>query len=378
MKHTKWNYVLVKEYVENLGYELISEKYINNKTKLLLIDKQGYYYEVSLANLLKNNISYKFSPSNSYTTQNIKLWLKLNNKPFILISDEYINNGSKLIIKDFDGYYYKITFGNMSSGQTPDKFHISNPYTIQNIKLWCELNNKPFKLLSDEYKGNNKKLKWQCLKDGCGEIFKSNLNHILQNRGCGVCHGKQVGLSNCLATKNPELAKEWDSQKNGNLTPYDVPANSRTKVYWKCPICNYSWKVKIATRNSSGSGCPICNESRGEQEIRRILNILNIFYIPQKEFEGLLGVGNGNLSYDFYLPDYNLLIEYQGEQHEKYIPYFHQSYDDFLKQVEHDRRKKEHTQNNNINLLEIWYWDFNNIEEILKNELNLNDIKLAI
>ena len=76
-------------------------------------------------------------------------------------------------------------------------------------------------------------------------------------------------------------------------------------------------------------------------------------------------MGNGLLSYDFYLIDYNILIEYQGLQHEKYKPGFHKSEKDFEYQQEHDRRKKEYAQNNNINLLEIWYWDYDNVEKIL-------------
>ena len=47
------------------------------------------------------------------------------------------------------------------------------------------------------------------------------------------------------------------------------------------------------------------------------------------------------------------------------------SKEDFERQLEHDRRKKEYAKQNNINLLEIWYYDIDNIEEILINELNL-------
>ena len=96
------------------------------------------------------------------------------------------------------------------------------------------------------------------------------------------------------------------------------------------------------------------------------------YYKPQKEYDGLLGLGNGNLSYDFYLPSYNLLIEYQGGQHEKYIKGFHKTKNDFIIQQEHDRRKKQYAEDNNIKLLPIWYWDFDNIEEILDKELIIN------
>jgi hypothetical protein len=46
------------------------------------------------------------------------------------------------------------------------------------------------------------------------------------------------------------------------------------------------------------------------------------------------------------------------------------------RQQEHDKRKKEYAQQNNINLLEIWYWDFDNIEQILNNELKLNNYNI--
>lgn len=57
-------------------------------------------------------------------------------------------------------------------------------------------------------------------------------------------------------------------------------------------------------------------------------------------------------------------------QHEKYVKGFHKSKKDFEKQLEHDKRKKEYALLNGYNFLEIWYWDFDNIEEILLSSLN--------
>jgi hypothetical protein len=59
------------------------------------------------------------------------------------------------------------------------------------------------------------------------------------------------------------------------------------------------------------------------------------------------------------------LIEYQGQQHEKFYKGFHSCKEDFHKQQKHDKRKKEYAKKHNINLLEIWYWDFDRTEEIL-------------
>ena len=84
-----------------------------------------------------------------------------------------------------------------------------------------------------------------------------------------------------------------------------------------------------------------------------------------------MGLRNGLLSYDFYLlSPYNLLIEYQGNFHDGSSGDY--SCENLEQQIEHDKRKREYAKNHNIPLLEIWYWDFDNIEEILKKELKLN------
>ena len=89
----------------------------------------------------------------------------------------------------------------------------------------------------------------------------------------------------------------------------------------------------------------------------------NISYIFQYSFDDLKGINDGLLSYDIYLDKMNILIEYQGEFHDgsayKMFP------ERFKEQQEHDRRKREYAKSHNIELLEIWYWDFDNIEEIL-------------
>ena len=92
------------------------------------------------------------------------------------------------------------------------------------------------------------------------------------------------------------------------------------------------------------------------------------------KYDSLIGLGGGNLSYDFYLPDYNLLIECQGIQHESYTKGFHKTKKDFERQLEHDRRKREYAKQHNIKLLEIWYYDMDNIEDILIKELELQYI----
>ena len=128
---------------------------------------------------------------------------------------------------------------------------------------------------------------------------------------------------------------------------------------------------------SNYKGCPICNASAGERKNQYYLNKQNIQYEHPKKFSGLVGIGGNLLSYDFYLPKFNLLIEYQGEQHER--PWIdgrvsdEEAYILFEKQKEHDKRKKEYANKNGYNSLEIWYYDFDNIENILNKILKVQN-----
>lgn len=106
---------------------------------------------------------------------------------YVLISKEYLRNNQKLIIKDKEGYLYYVRYSNLMFGRIPNRFDIHNPYTIDNIKLWCKLNNKPFKLVSDTYEGSNKYLKWQCLVEGCREIFEKPWSKIFGGKSCPFC-----------------------------------------------------------------------------------------------------------------------------------------------------------------------------------------------
>lgn len=95
-----------------------------------------------------------------------------------------------------------------------------------------------------------------------------------------------------------------------------------------------------------GHGCPICNESRLEREIKQLLDENNIEYKTQKKFDWLRN--KYPMSLDFYLPEYNIAIECQGEQHFKDREFFHQNFDE---RVRMDLLKKKLCKENDINVL---------------------------
>lgn len=217
--------------------------------------------------------------------------------------------------------------------------------------------------------GSSQKVWIKCQeKDYHGSYFIMPHSFTTGNR-CLYCAGKKVNRLDSLGITYVDVFDIW-SLKNEN-SPYEYLPRSHKKVWWKCKEeIHEDYLRSVDSSTNHRFKCPKCQYSKGEIQIEIFLNLKNIKYTSQKIFNELFGINGGNLSYDFYLSDYNLLIEYQGEMHEKFIRGIHKSNEDFEKQQEHDKRKKEYAKYNNIQLLEIWYWDFDKIEEILEKQLN--------
>jgi hypothetical protein len=112
-------------------------------------------------------------------------------------------------------------------------------------------------------------------------------------------------------------------------------------------------------------GCKICSSSKGESAIKKFLDSNHISHDPEHRFDDCKY--KKALPFDFYLMDYNICCEYQGIQH--YGPYeFFGGEKGFEIQKIKDKIKKDYCKKNNIRLIEIPYWEYDNIEIIL-NEL---------
>jgi very-short-patch-repair endonuclease len=105
--------------------------------------------------------------------------------------------------------------------------------------------------------------------------------------------------------------------------------------------------------------------SKGEKRISQFLDSHNIEYIREKTFKTCISPMGNCLRFDFYLEQFNLLIEYQGHHHEKPINKYQRAKIVHEKTVTHDGIKKEFVLDNQINLIEILYKDYETVEVIL-------------
>lgn len=101
---------------------------------------------------------------------------------------------------------------------------------------------------------------WKCID--CKESYDMAVYNKSKGKGCRYCSGRTVSLSNCLATKDLKLAKEWHQKLNGELTPYDVTCGESRVVWWLCPDCESSYNMSLNDRTSKKCNCPYCNGRR--------------------------------------------------------------------------------------------------------------------
>lgn len=182
-------------------------------------------------------------------------------------------------------------------------------------------------------------------------------------RKCPVCAARERALSR---RKSHKQFVEEMKQINPNIEILSEYTTNDCKVSCRCLIDNHIWETKphiLLGRH----GCPKCNSSRGENRIEKNLIELGIEYMTQYSFNDCKYVYA--LRYDFYLPQYNTCIEYDGIQHYRPTDFGSGDKDkiqeEFRQTIERDNIKTQYCIDNNIKLIRIPYTEFNNIEKII-------------
>ena len=225
--------------------------------------------------------------------------------------------------------------------------HRSIAYTKSSDKYKQDLLNKnPNIELIDKYINVKTKVKHRCVKHNY--IWCVSPDSVLQGAGCPLCLREKISGKN-------SLSHEEYIQRLMDINPYIVPIDKYTigsiKIMHKCLVCGNEWKA-TPFNILSGSGCPQCYMSHGEKIISIYLKEHNINYNPQYTFDDCKY--KYVLPFDFYLPDYNICIEYDGEQHYKPVEWFGGE-EGFKKTQKRDNIKTQYCIDNNIPLLRIRY-----------------------
>lgn len=217
-----------------------------------------------------------------------------------------------------------------------------------------------YKILNKEYVTTDKKLTFLCTKHNIE--FTSNIHNHLKCVVCQECR-KENALLKLIDYTDTFIAKA--KAIHGKLYDYRMVkyTGNKNKVHVICKK-HGSFYVRPDIHLAKQCGCPTCNASKGELKIYHFLNNKKI------DFSREYSIPGHRFRYDFYLPKYNLLIEFHGEQHYRPIEFFGGE-DKFYTRVRYDRIKKTLAKNNKMGLLVIPYTKFKDIPNILKNTLDI-------
>ena len=108
---------------------------------------------------------------------------------------------------------------------------------------------------------SNIKIWWQC---SAGHEWQATVNSRANGSGCPYCYGRYATETNNLASKYPELLREWDQEKNRDLNPSEITPHVNKKVWWRCRK-GHSWQATIYNRAKNKSGCPVCSREKARK-----------------------------------------------------------------------------------------------------------------
>ena len=204
---------------------------------------------------------------------------------------------------------------------------------------------------------NKNNITVQC-KD-CGSIRTSSLNKILQYSKCEVCSGYRW---------NTKTFIERMSEINSDVEILGEFKTTADHIKVKCKKCGRIWQPK-AKKLLEGLRCTCINGSKGELLVESILKKLKINYIHFYTIKDFKLISQNRIIVDFYIPDYNTFIEYNGKQHYVPIEYFGGEIQ-FNKQKIRDKELRNYCKENKINLIEIKYnLKEEDVEEIIKQKI---------
>lgn len=357
--------------LEDKDFGIIAiEQYVNNSTPILhYCIEHGIYWKTTPGRILNGRgcpqcKKEKFRRAMCKTHEKYVDELK-EKLPHIVAIEKYVDKSTHIMhyCTKHDMYWSATPDNVLHSNGCPlcrnetigNKLKKTHQQYIEELKQY----NHNIEVIG-EYVGANTQILHRCKIDGY-EWFATPANILF---GCGCPKCKTRKLSNMFSKSHAEYVREL-SVVNSNLEVLGEYINAKIPILHRCKIDGYEWEA-APSNILSGQGCPKCQTSKGEKQIHQWLENNNITYVYQKTFTDCKD--KKELPFDFYLPRYNLCIEFDGRQHFEPVDFSGKGQDwaleQFLITQKHDEMKNQYCNDNNIRLLRIPY--YKNIESELE------------
>ena len=241
---------------------------------------------------------------------------------------------------------------------------------LDNIKFLEHIN------VLSKYKNDREKVLIQCKY--CKKTKEITPHDLKQRKTtCIKCFRKMNSSKRACTIRNlrPDLVKYLEDENDADL----YTSQSKSKVWWVCPYCGLKYYRIVSKVSNYGFKC--CLSKNGisfpNRLFRALFTIKNINFYPEKTFEWAKNDNDNNYRYDYYLPDFNIIVEVNGSQHYNTDTFNKTS----KKQKEIDNKKKNLAQNNGIkkyHSINCSKSDFNFIKNNIINSNLLEDLQIKI
>lgn len=355
----------VAEVSSKLGnsYQILSEYKTAHEKVMVRHSVCGLSYSTSASNLSRGRKCPKCYPKGKAR----KTPMEFTNEVIELVGEEYefleeYSKSNELIkvIHRRCGNIYEVSPNSFLRGRRCPK--CSGNQATQ--KTTAQFKKEVRTLVGDEYTilGGyvNRATNIEIRHNRCGRVYHVEPGNFLYGSRCIECHYNDV--------RTP-IAEVHAKVRNALGDAYRVEddyINMQKPLKIRHLECGEVFSVRLTDVVQKRSGCPNCNQSRGEDYVSSYLKARSIHYTTQKRFKDLRNVMP--LSYDFYLPDYNVLIEYQGEQHFRPKTFGGMAKEEAIRRLErqkyHDKLKLEYAESNGYVLLTPTY-KLNTYEKVI-------------
>ena len=378
MKRVRRTYEDIRLYIESFNHTLLSKRedvmdkngYVKAKTKLLIKCEKGHEFNTCFDVYRNGKFKCKKCVQESghcrrkYTFNDIKGYFNNEGYTVTSLESDYKNMETVLNVICPRGHKWTSSYNNFQAGYKCPHCKIEDKENIEREELEQIIIKNGYEVIGFERAKDDffteSLFTIKCKND---HIIKKSVKSIRSNKmTCLECYGKKK--------KELEEVLLIFEKEGYNVIYHDGYENNQSRFTLVCKN-GHKRNTTFASFQQGDKSCGFCSEntnrvSRGEREIARYLEERKIEYIYQYKIEECRL--KMPLPFDFYLPKYNLLVEFDGELHYKIIDYFG-GLDKFISRKIGDITKNWYCSKNNIPLLRIPYWELNNIKNILDDKL---------
>lgn len=287
--------------------------------------------------------------------------------PNIEVLERYVNYHTKILCRCLiDNYEWRVEPAKLiSSKHGCPKCGRSLKLTQEEFEKQLHQINPDIEIVGN-LKNVNTKIQIRCKV--CGKEWGATPSHLKSGEGCPSCAIKRA--RDRYRKSLEEFKREMEKIDSTIEIIDDKYLSNKDKIKCKCKVCNKEWSAS-PTNLLKERGCPSCTSSKGEKKVQEWLKKSRIRYETEFTFDECKD--KRKMPFDFYLPDYNMVIEYDGQQHfypTRFGGISQERAEHNFKEVKRrDELKNLFCEEVGIKLLRISYLQYNEIEDILEKHI---------